>query len=161
MNGFPEKALVLAAGLGTRLRPLTLARPKPLLPLWGVPLLGRVLEMLEAWGVREVAVNLHWRPEMIREYLAERASGTRVRFSHEPEILGTGGALRPLGSFLEGGPFWVVNSDIAAALDPAPLFGRNVSTTISGLSNGANVTNQPLFSRSMSLMGTVPDLPPI
>ena len=118
MNGFPEKALVLAAGLGTRLRPLTLARPKPLLPLWGVPLLGRVLEMLEAWGVREVAVNLHWRPEMIREYLAERASGTRVRFSHEPEILGTGGALRPVRSFLEGGPFWVVNSDIAAALDP-------------------------------------------
>ncbi len=121
MSDAPEKALVLAAGLGTRLRPLTLAFPKPLLPLWGVPLLGRVLAMLEAWGVREVAVNLHWKPELIREYLAGRVSGMRVLFSQEPEILGTGGALMPLRSFLEGGPFWVVNSDIAAALDPAPL----------------------------------------
>jgi NDP-sugar pyrophosphorylase family protein/aminoglycoside/choline kinase family phosphotransferase len=121
MNGVPEKALVLAAGLGKRLRPLTLARPKPLLPLWGVPLLGRVLDMLEAWGVKEVAVNLHWKPELIQEYLAGCASGLGVRFSHEPEILGTGGALRPLRSFFEDGSFWVVNSDIAAALDPVPL----------------------------------------
>ncbi|MDD4102635.1 MAG: sugar phosphate nucleotidyltransferase, partial [Kiritimatiellae bacterium] len=122
MSNLPAKALVLAAGLGERLRPLTLQSPKPLLPLWGVPLLGRILDMLEAWGVREVAINLHWRPEMIRQYLAGRESDLLVRFSHEPEILGTGGALRPLRSFLEDGPFWVVNSDIvAAALDSAPL----------------------------------------
>ncbi len=121
MTGAPEKALVLAAGLGVRLRPLTLSCPKPLLPLWGVPLLGRVLEMLEAWGVREVAVNLHWKPDMIRRYLAGRESCLRVRFSQEAEILGTGGALRPLRNFLADGPFWVVNSDIAVALNLAPL----------------------------------------
>ena len=55
-----KKAVVLAAGFGTRLRPLTLVRPKPLLPVWGVPMLERILRMLESWGVEEIAVNAHW-----------------------------------------------------------------------------------------------------
>jgi NDP-sugar pyrophosphorylase family protein len=55
-----EKAVVLAAGFGERLRPLTERMPKPLLPVWGVPLIERTLRALEAVGVREVAVNLHW-----------------------------------------------------------------------------------------------------
>jgi hypothetical protein len=121
MTGGPKKAVVLAAGLGTRLRPLTLACPKPLMPLWNVPLLEHVLRMLEGWGVEEIAVNLHWQPKMIRDALAARQGPARLRFSYEPEVLGTGGALRPLKDFLDGAPFWVVNADIAAALDPAPL----------------------------------------
>ena len=121
MTGMPKKALVLAAGLGTRLRPLTLGCPKPLMPLWDVPLLEHVLRLLEAWGVEEVAVNLHWHPDAVKAYLSARVGQARVRFSYEPEILGTGGALRPVRKFLGDGPFWVINSDIAAALDPAPL----------------------------------------
>ena len=121
MTASPKKALVLAAGLGTRLRPLTLACPKPLMPLWNVPLLEHILRMLEAWGVEEIAVNLHWQPEKIRAYLEARRGKARLRFSYEPEILGTGGALRPLQDFLGDAPFWVVNADIAAALDPRPL----------------------------------------
>jgi len=117
----PKKAVVLAAGLGTRLRPLTLACPKPLMPLWNVPLLEHVLRMLEAWGVEEIAVNLHWQPEQIQAYLSARRGQARLRFSYEPEILGTGGALRPLKDFLRDAPFWVVNADIAAALEPKPL----------------------------------------
>ena len=121
MTEAPKKALVLAAGLGTRLRPLTFASPKPLMPLWNVPLLEHILRMLEAWGVEEIAVNLHWQPEKIQAYLSERRGGARLSFSHEAEILGTGGALRPLEGFLRDAPFWVVNADIAAALDPRPL----------------------------------------
>ena len=121
MTAAPKKALVLAAGLGTRLRPLTLACPKPLMPLWNVPLLERIVRLLEAWGVEEVAVNLHWRASEIRRFLEARQGAARLRFSHETEILGTGGALRPVASFLSDGPFWVVNADIAAAVDPAPL----------------------------------------
>lgn len=117
----PRKALVLAAGLGTRLRPLTEACPKPLLPLWNVPLIEHVLRLLEGWGVEEIAVNLHWQPEPLKAWLSARAGRAKVHFSYEPEILGTGGALRPLRRFLSHGPFWVMNADIAAALDPAPL----------------------------------------
>ncbi len=121
MTSMPKKAVVLAAGLGTRLRPLTLDCPKPLMPLWNVPLIEHVLRMLERWGVEDVAVNLHWQPEKIRDYLASRDGRVRLDFSYEAEILGTGGALRPFRDFIGDAPFWVVNADIAAALDPEPL----------------------------------------
>jgi NDP-sugar pyrophosphorylase family protein/aminoglycoside/choline kinase family phosphotransferase len=121
MTMLPKKALVLAAGLGTRLRPLTETCPKPLLPVWNLPLLERVLRLLESWGVEEIAVNLHWHPERIQAYLAARAGSAKIRCSFEPEILGTGGALRPVRDFLGGEPFWVMNADIAAAVDPAPF----------------------------------------
>jgi NDP-sugar pyrophosphorylase family protein len=58
----PSKAFVLAAGLGTRLRPLTAALPKPMLPLWGIPMIRHTLEMLRSWGVREAVLNLHHAP---------------------------------------------------------------------------------------------------
>ena len=121
MTGLPKRAVVLAAGLGTRLRPLTFERPKPLLPLWNVPLLERVLRLLEGWGVEEIAVNLHWQPEKLCAFLARRGGAARIQTSYEPEILGTGGALRPLRDFAGEAPFWVMNADIAAELDPAPL----------------------------------------
>ena len=96
MTDMPKKALVLAAGLGMRLRPLTFSCPKPLMPLWDVPLLEHLLRLLESWGVEEAAVNLHWQPEKIKAYLAARGGRIKVRFSFEPDILGTGGALRPM-----------------------------------------------------------------
>ena len=117
----PRRALLLAAGLGTRLRPLTLARPKPMMPLWGLPLLERALRLLESWGVEDVAVNTHWRPEVIEAWLAARRGRAVTRVSHEPEILGTGGALKPLRGFLGDAPFWMMNADIAASVDSAPL----------------------------------------
>ena len=122
MTPRPTHAVVLAAGLGTRLRPLTLARPKPLMPLWNVPLLERILRLLEGWGVDRIAVNLHSQPEAIQAFLDDRRNGrASIRTSYEPEILGTAGALRPLRAFLGTEPFWVVNADIAARLDAEPL----------------------------------------
>ena len=108
----PKKAIVLAAGFGTRLRPMTLRRPKPLLPVQGVPMLERILAMLEDWGVEEIAVNAHWLAPQIEDYAARRKGKARLVVSVEPEILGTGGALRPLAGFIGADPFWLVNGDI-------------------------------------------------
>ncbi len=121
MTPRPKHAVVLAAGLGTRLRPLTLARPKPLMPLWNVPLLERILRLLETWGVERITVNLHSQPEAIQAFLDRRDGRASIRTSYEPEILGTAGALRPLRSCLGSEPFWVVNADIAARLEAEPL----------------------------------------
>jgi len=120
----PRKALVLAAGFGTRLRPLTWRTPKPLLPIWGVPLLARTLRRLESWGVEEIFINTHWRQKTIEAYLAKQTFNARVTAVYEPEILGTGGALRPLKEHLGKKPFWLVNGDIVFSLDPAPLLEK-------------------------------------
>ncbi len=115
------QAVVLAAGMGERLRPLTERVPKPLLPIWGVPVIGRTLRALEAAGVRRIAVNLHWRAEALQEYLEHWPGPAVIALSHEEEILGTGGALRPLRDWLGADPFWLVNGDIVWHADLAPL----------------------------------------
>ena len=117
----PRKAFVLAAGLGTRLRPLTLDPPKPMLPRWDQPMLARTLAMLATWGVKEVLINLHHAPGPIVHYLASQPfPQMRISAVFEPVILGTGGALRNARWFIDE-PFWLLNADIVADLDPAPL----------------------------------------
>ena len=117
----PRKAFVLAAGLGTRLRPLTLETPKPMLPLWERPMLARTLDLLALWGVREVLVNLHHAPGPILRYLASQPfPSLRISAVFEPVILGTGGALRNAAWFIDQ-PFWLLNADVVADLDPRPL----------------------------------------
>ena len=88
-NNLPRKAVVLAAGLGTRLRPLTDSTPKPLLPVWGEPMLERILRMLEEWGVEEIAVNAHHIAEKVKAYCAARKGTAKITVSVEDEILGT------------------------------------------------------------------------
>ncbi len=94
------RALVLAAGLGTRLRPLTEQLPKPLLPVRGVPILGHTLTQLAAFGCEAAAVNLHYLGGPIRERFGDSYAGMPLTWSEEPEILGTLGALHPLKEFL-------------------------------------------------------------
>lgn len=125
----PDKAFVLAAGFGTRMLPLTRDLPKPMLPLWGVPMLEHTLRLLERWGVRDALVNLHHQPGEILEWVRQRRGRLRIALSFEPDILGTGGALRraewfigrspPAGSRVE--PFWLINADVACDLNPEPL----------------------------------------
>ena len=117
-----KRAVVLAAGLGTRLRPLTWVRPKPLLPIWGVPMVERVVRMLEGWGVEEIAVNAHWLAPQVSRWAADRKGRAKMLVSNEEEILGTGGVLRPLQGFIGNEPFWLVNGDIVAdGLEPGPI----------------------------------------
>jgi len=95
------QGMILAAGLGTRLRPLTALRPKPALPVRGLPLLAYAMALLHRHGVHEVAINLHHLAERARDAaLRYRPPETRLELSHEPEPLGTGGGIRRLASFL-------------------------------------------------------------
>ncbi|MDX1932977.1 MAG: NDP-sugar synthase [Capsulimonadales bacterium] len=115
------KAMILAAGEGTRLRPLTLALPKPMVPLVSVPLLTRTLRLLRAQGVTEIAANLFYRPEAIRAELGTGESlGVRLRFSEESVLMGTAGGVRRLAEFLDE-TFLVLYGDNLYAADFAPL----------------------------------------
>jgi NDP-sugar pyrophosphorylase family protein len=112
------RAMILAAGYGTRLWPLTLDRAKPALPFMGRPLVGYVAEYLARFGCGEVIVNLHHRPESVRAALGDgRDFGVRLSYIEEPEILGTSGAIDNARAFLEGDTFIVVNGKIATDID--------------------------------------------
>lgn len=118
----PTRAFVLAAGFGTRMLPITRDLPKPMLPVWGIPAIERTFRMLRRWGVRDVLVNLHHRPDEIRRHVAtRRPDGLSITFSHERDILGTGGALAHARNWVEAGPFWMINADVVCDLDPKPI----------------------------------------
>jgi mannose-1-phosphate guanylyltransferase len=115
-----RRAFVLAAGLGTRLRPLTETWPKPALPFLGPPLLRRTFAVLARAGVRQVAVNTHHLPEVMERTAREEAArrGLSVVVVHEPVIQGTGGGIRGLQAALPGeDPVIVWNGDILFAPD--------------------------------------------
>jgi NDP-sugar pyrophosphorylase family protein len=111
--------MILAAGYGTRLWPLTIDRAKPALPFMGRPLVGYVAEYLARYGCREVAVNLHHRPESVRAALGDGSRfGVRLAYVEEPVILGTSGALDNAREFFANDePFVVVNGKIATDID--------------------------------------------
>ncbi len=107
------KAMILAAGYGTRLRPVTYTIPKPIVPLCGRPLIAWAVESLLAAGIGDIIVNLHHLPAAIRRYLSEAYAGqARFAFSYESEILGTGGGVRRVQHLLEADDeFFLVNGD--------------------------------------------------
>ena len=87
--------MVLTAGLGTRLRPLSDGRAKPAMPVAGVPLIRRVVHWLTAQGISDIILNLHYKPETIAQVIGDGSDlGARVRYSWEPQILGSAGGPR-------------------------------------------------------------------
>ena len=114
--------MLLAAGRGTRLRPLTTRRPKCLMPVMNRPLLGLWLERLAAAGARRVVVNTHHLARQVHAYLREQAPPElEVVVSHEPEILGTGGGLVAARSSLGEAPFLLANADVVCSAELVPL----------------------------------------
>jgi len=106
------RALVLAAGLGRRLRPLTEVVPKPLLPVAGLPILAWTLDRLAGLGCEAVAINLHHRGAAIRRHFGDSFRGVPLRYSEEAELLGTLGALGPLRHFFAAADLiLVINGD--------------------------------------------------
>jgi MurNAc alpha-1-phosphate uridylyltransferase len=101
--------MVLAAGLGLRMRPITEHIPKPLVRIAGRTMLDRALDHVTAAGVTEIVVNTHWLAERIREHLGGRPG---ITLSHEDELLETGGGVAKALPHLGDQPFYVVNSDI-------------------------------------------------
>jgi mannose-1-phosphate guanylyltransferase len=114
------KAIILAAGKGTRLRPLTDALPKVMVPANDKPILEYHLGNLARAGIKEVFINLHYLPETITKHFGDGSRwGVRIRYSYESEILGTAGAVGKLKSFLRDGPFLVVYGDNYLEVDLA------------------------------------------
>lgn len=122
------KALVLAAGLGTRLRPLTDKKPKALIEVNGTPLLESVLRRLIHFGVSEVIINLHHFPGQIRSFVKAKDNfGIRIEFSHEEVLLDTGGGLKKAAHFFDDGkPFILHNVDVISDIDLALMVSRHI-----------------------------------
>jgi mannose-1-phosphate guanylyltransferase len=120
------KAFVLAAGFGTRLRPLTEHLPKPLIPVLNVPALFYTFFLLREAGIREVICNIHYHADTIRRFI-ESSSLQRldITFSVEEEILGTGGGLKKCEKLLGGSDFLLVNSDIITDIDFTALIDHH------------------------------------
>lgn len=121
------KALVLAAGLGTRLRPHSERLPKPLFPVGGRPMLLRLLAQLEAAGCEAAAVNTHHLAELVERCVAGYSGRMPVLVRRESLILGTGGAIRNLADFWDRRPFMVINADIVCRIDLAAVYRFHTS----------------------------------
>ena len=118
-----RQALVLTAGLGTRLRPLTDVRAKPAMPVAGEPMIRRIAAWLVSKGVDDLVLNLHHRPETLTACLGDgRDLGARVRYSWElPRILGSAGGPRLARPIVGAGTFFIVNGDTLTDVDLAQL----------------------------------------
>lgn len=106
----PTTAMVLAAGYGKRMRPMTDTMPKPMVPLNGKPLIGHVIDRLARTGVTRAVVNLHYLGEQIRDYLKSE-DRLEIIFSEETDLLETGGGIKNAMTELGTEPFYTVNSD--------------------------------------------------
>lgn len=114
----PFKAMIMAAGFGTRLLPLTELTAKPMVPILNRPVMEHILRLLAAHGVREVAANLHYHPDLIREYFGDGSEyGLHLRYAVEEELLGTAGGVGGFRDFLSDGPFVVVSGDALTDVD--------------------------------------------
>jgi mannose-1-phosphate guanylyltransferase/mannose-1-phosphate guanylyltransferase/phosphomannomutase len=116
------KAMVLAAGLGTRLRPLTYEITKPMVPVLDRPVMEHILDLLKRHGFDEVIANLHYFPDSIKQYFGER-----VTYRVEEELLGTAGGVRACRDFFGGEPFLVISGDALTDIDLGALAARHAS----------------------------------
>ena len=115
------KAMILAAGEGTRLRPLTLDRPKPMLPVNGRPAMEWLVIWLQAYGIHEIAINLHYRPETVCSYFGDGSRfGVKLTYSIEPALMGSAGGMKKLESFFTS-PFVLIYGDVLTDLDLTAL----------------------------------------
>jgi MurNAc alpha-1-phosphate uridylyltransferase len=111
MHGKIKKAMVLAAGYGTRLKPLTDRMPKPLVPVAGKPMIEYALDKLKAYGIEEVVINVSHFKDQLKTYLSN-FNGLAIKISEETEPLETGGGLKKALPLLGNEPFFTINSDI-------------------------------------------------
>ena len=123
------RAFVLGAGLGTRLRPLTLQLPKPLIPVHQRPLVEHAFAHLHSAGVREFVINTHHLPDEFRRAFSDGTwQGCPLTFRHEPILLETGGGLANVQDLLrDDGPFLVYNGDVFSDLPLAPAIAQHTA----------------------------------
>lgn len=124
-----EKAILLAAGFGVRLRPITNETPKPLLPLNGSLLIDHQLKFLRAGGIREIAINLHHMGEKIKAHVGDGARyDLKIKYSEESEILGTGGGVKKAAALIGDAPFVVLNCDALIDVNIEGVIARHLKS---------------------------------
>ena len=141
------KALILAAGKGTRISHLTQRCPKPMLPIQGRPLLEHAVHWLAAFGIHEIGMNLHYMPEVITNHFGDgRAYGVSITYAYEPELLGTAGAAKNLAHFLNE-PFVVLYGDVFTNFDLSRLiaFHQKQQTGAAGADSAGAVLSLALY----------------
>jgi len=117
----PRRAMILAAGLGKRMRPITATTPKPLVRVAGRSLLDRALDRLQAAGVEDVVINVHYLADLVEQHARRHKGGPRVHISDERQkLLDTGGAIRKALPLLGEDPFFLLNSDTLWLEGPQP-----------------------------------------
>jgi mannose-1-phosphate guanylyltransferase len=123
------RAMILAAGLGTRLEPLTNIRPKPLFPVLNRPLLAITIEQLRGMGATAIIINAHHLAEQIERFISGGRWGLEVKVRVEPEILGTGGGIKNCADLLRDAPFFcVINADVYHTFDLGPAIHYHTTT---------------------------------
>ncbi len=123
------RAMVMAAGKGTRLRPVTDLLPKPMAPVANRPVIHHILRLLKRHGYSEVVLNLHHLPEAITGYLGDGSSvGLDIRYSYEPELLGTAGGVKKNEDFLGTGTFLIMSGDALTDIDLTGLVAAHRRT---------------------------------
>src|SRR5712692_2501051 len=124
-----RKAIVMAGGQGSRLQPLTLTRPKPLVPVANRPVLPYILEWLRGHGFSEVLVTLHYRPDDIRRAFGDgHALGLQITYQVDEEPLGTAGSVKFAEDWIANEPFLVASGDALTDLDLGPLARHHQET---------------------------------
>jgi mannose-1-phosphate guanylyltransferase len=120
------RAMLLGAGLGTRLRPITYELPKPLVPVLGEPVMGHILRLLARHGFTDVVCNLHYYPDLVRQrFGGGSAYGVKLTYEYEEELLGTAGGVRNVRDFFGGETFLVISGDALTDLDLTRLWERH------------------------------------
>lgn len=151
------KAMILAAGLGTRLKPLTEKKPKALVEVRGLPLIDILIHRLHHYGFTEIIINVHHFAEMLIAHLAKISlPGLRLEISREEDLLNTGGGLKKAGWFFDDGkPFLLHNVDVLTDLDYKSLFNQHTEQdALTTLAVRRRKTNRYfLFDHSMKLCG--------
>ena len=152
-----RKAMILAAGLGTRMQPFTNDKPKALLEYNGIPLLEHVITKLKSSGFKEIIINIHHFPDQIVSFVkSKNYFDIRIEFSDESEKLrDTGGGIKKAEWFLEGAPFLVYNVDIISNIDLEALYQFHLKhEPLATMAVKARVTSRSLLmGRDRSLVG--------
>jgi mannose-1-phosphate guanylyltransferase/mannose-1-phosphate guanylyltransferase/phosphomannomutase len=121
--------MLLGAGLGTRLRPITYELPKPVVPVVGEPVMGHILRLLERHGFEQVVANLHYFPDLIRDRFGDGSDyGVELSYSFEQELLGTAGGVRNVRDFFGEETFLIISGDALTDIDLGALWARHRET---------------------------------
>lgn len=145
----PDRAFILAAGLGTRLRPYTDTLPKPLVPAAGRPIIDHVIDRLVEGGIKKIVVNLHYKADLLRAHLETRQDA-EILFSHEEKLMNTGGGIKKALPLLGDDPFFVVSGDSFWTDDPGASALRRMAAAWDGQKMDLLLMVQPLSRMTLT-----------